>query len=102
MKSFLLIGALACGLLGLMPAIGAAANGSAAADVTRSYIKARAACDRNAITDCCRDAKAATTPLPGTRAEASRCCRLPARSEVSGFAVARGDGSCRSACFALR
>jgi hypothetical protein len=102
MKTCFPIGLVVSALLGLMPAGVAAANGSAAADMTRSYIKARAACDRNAITDCCRDAKAATRPSAGTCAEASRCCRLPARSEIPGFAVARGDGSCRSACVAMR
>jgi len=100
----LVIVGFACGLLGLMPASVAAANGSAAADMTRSFNKARAACDRIVVSaDCCRHSKAVATPPVRPAADALRCCRLRDRSnEVRVSAVTRDDGAPRNLCFAMR
>jgi hypothetical protein len=98
MKSHLVIAAFACGLFGLTPRSVGAANGSAAADLTWSHIKARDARDRTAVTDCYMIAKAAPTRTARTGSEPPSCCRVPKRSaEAAESGGARREGSCRAA-----
>ena len=63
---------LICGLLGLLPEIVAAANGSAAADMTRSINKARAACVQSVLSAHCKVSSPREAPTSSPPAEVSK------------------------------